>query len=85
MAPLSHLQRAVLHTLETVPCGPDGWVDRSRFDAELRQDAWVARNPHRLARLESTLCALAHDGLLLLRADAVARPPSPRPDRSPLV
>jgi hypothetical protein len=61
-----HLHRAALRALALIDA-PDGvWVERAVFDAQLRQDEWVARNPHRLARLEFSLAVMATDGLLEL-------------------
>ena len=67
---LSHLQRACLRTLDRFG---GGWVTREAFDAALADDDWVARNPHRLARLEFTLIALAQADLID-RDDARLRP-----------
>jgi hypothetical protein len=59
----SHLGIAILAALRS--CGDTGgWVSREVFSAALAEDEWVQRNPHRLARLDSSLAGLAREGYL---------------------
>ena len=66
---LSHLQRACLDALKALDAG---WVTREAFDTALADDPWVQRNPHRLARLDSTLAGLSQVGMLEM-ADGATR------------
>lgn len=63
--PRSHLEKAVLRTLARTS-GDEAEMERERFEALLCEDTWVARNPHRLSRLSSTLARMSENGWVRL-------------------